>query len=265
MDREKLKNYLDSGLSTRKIAKLENMGKSNVGYWVNKHELTGYMKYKKPEYTDINYFKKIDTKEKAYILGFLLGDGCLEDHMISAQIALCDKEILDFLSSELGCNVQTTNRLDKKKRIFPSAGIFIGNKTIVTNLKMLFGGNKKEDRHIPIISPKLERYLLLGFFDAEGCITWGKRKDRNKLWQKITFTSQYKMLEGIQNILYKNDIASKLRPRKDCNSYNIEFSNKDAILKFLDLIYPNDEFIVLKRKFNNAQALRLELGEFGEA
>ena len=121
-------------------------------------------------------------------------------------------------------------------------------------------------RHIPFVSPKYERYLLQGFFDAEGCITWGRRKDRNRIWQKISFTSQYKMLEGIQNILYKKGIASKIKPKSDSSKcFVIEFANKNDVLAFLDIIYPNDEFIVLKRKYKNAQALRLELGEFGES
>lgn len=264
MDKIKLQEYLEKGLTNREIAKLEGLGKSTIGYWVSKYNLNDYLKYKKPQYKDINYFNKIDTKEKAYILGFLLGDGCLTDNNLILNIALGDIEVINFISNEIGCNIQTSNKLDKKKRIFPNANICIGNMSIIKSLKMLFGGYNKDERHIPIVSPKYERYLLQGFFDAEGCVTWGKRKDRDRLWHKISFTSQYKMLEGIQNILYKNDIITKLRPKSDGDCYVIEFSNKKSVVKFLNLIYPNDEFIVLKRKFKNAQALRLELGEFGE-
>ena len=38
----------------------------------------------------------------------------------------------------------------------------------------------KKGRNLPITSKKLEPYLLQGFFDAEGCITWGYRADRNR-------------------------------------------------------------------------------------
>lgn len=266
MDNKMLKGYLEQGLSHRDIAKLTGKGKSTIGYWVKQYGLEDSQKYKKPEYKDVNYFSKINTKEKAYILGFLLGDGCLTDDYIIVNIALEDKEVLDFVSKEFGCNISTSTKLNKKKKQFPNASINIGNNQIVRDLKMLFGGNKKYDRHIPIISPKYEAYLLQGFFDAEGCITWGRRKDRNRVWQKVSFTSQYRMLEGIQNILYKNGIPTKLKPKSDnSDCYIIEFSSKDCVLKFLKVIYPNDDFIVLNRKYNNAQALRLELGEFGEA
>lgn len=265
MEEKILKNYLEDGLTTREIGRKVGKHESTVSYWINKYNLNESAKYKKPQYNDVNYFNKIDTKEKAYILGFALGDGCLNNKSLSIRIALKDIEILEFIQSELNCNIQTSNTLNKKKRIFPHASVKIGNKALVKDLNRLFGGQLKEDRHIPFISPKLERYLLQGFFDAEGCITWGRRKDRNRIWQKISFTSQYRMLEGIQNILYKNGIATKLKPKSNDNCYIIEFTAKDSVLKFLDIIYPNDNFIVLNRKYKNAQALRLELGEFGEA
>lgn len=266
MDKETLKKYLEEGLSNKQIAKITNKGKSTVGYWVNKYGLNEYLKYNKPEYSDINYFSKIDTREKAYILGMLLGDSCLTDDSMTISLSLKDTEILEFIKSEINCNIRNSYILDKKRKIFPNTTISIGNKTIINDLKKLFGGNLKESRHIPIIPQKFERYLLQGFFDAEGCVTWGKRKDRDKVWQKISFTSQYRMLEGIQNILYKNGIPAKLKPKSDnSNCFVIEFSNKKSVLEFLDIIYPNDDFIVLKRKYEKAQALRLELGEFGES
>ena len=111
----------------------------------------------------------------------------------------------------------------------------------------------------------MERYLLLGFFDADGCITWGRRKDRNRIWQKVSFTSQLHLLEGVQKMLYSNiGISSTIRPKSDEECYIIEISNKEDVLKFINYIYPeNDKFIILQRKYLKANALRLELEEFG--
>ena len=47
-----------------------------------------------------------------------------------------------------------------------------------------------------------------------------------------------------------------------CFFYYENFSNYP--IKFLDYIYPDDEFVILQRKYLKAQALRLELEEFGE-
>lgn len=266
MDKLKLLQYLNEGLSTRQIGRLVGKHHNTISYWIDKYNLRDDMRYKKPTYNNPNYFSKIDTKEKAYILGFLLGDSYLSDDVMELSISLSDLEVMKFIQSQLGCNIQTSTILNKKQKRYPRARIVIGNNQIIKDLNVLFGGQLKEDRNVPFISLKLERYLLQGFFDAEGCITWGKRKDRDRIWHKISFTSQYKMLEVIQNILFKYEISTKLKPKSDGSKcFVIEFARKKDVLDFLDIIYPNDKFIVLTRKHDTANALRLELGEFGES
>ena len=107
--------------------------------------------------------------------------------------------------------------------------------------------------------------MLLGFFDADGSISYGIRKDRNRFWQQVRFTSQLKLLEGIQQMLYKNiGISSIIRPKKGEDCYVISFGSKEDVLKFINYIYPkDDDFIILQRKYLKANAVRLELEEFG--
>lgn len=107
--------------------------------------------------------------------------------------------------------------------------------------------SSKENKHCPIISKNLERYLVQGFFDGDGCLTWGLRKDRNRIWQKISFTSSLKVLTGIQQILLKQcAISTIIRPKANENCFVLEFANKKDVLKFLNFIYPDDNFIILK-------------------
>lgn len=266
IEKSVLIDYLRQGMTTREIAKKVGKGSSTIDYWINKYNIKEHSKYKKPQYKDLTYFNKINTKEKAYIIGFMLGDSCInKKDIVEISVALQDKEILDFIAEEIGCNVSINTTLNKKQRRFPKARIVIGKPQLTRDIIKLFGGRSKEERRIPIIPERLERYLVQGFFDAEGCITWGFRKDRNRLWQKISFTSQLKMLQGIQKILLKQDIATLIRPKSGEKCYIMEFSDKLRVLKFLDYIYPDDGFIILKRKYKKAQALRLELGEFGGA
>ena len=263
MEKQKLKGYLQQGMSTREIASLDEVSvtKSTVTYWINKHDLNDEMKYQKPQYKNTDIFNKVDSKEAAYILGFLLGDGHMDkDNTLSCSVAIDDKEVLYFFQEIIGCNVRENHTFKPEQRRFPHAKINIDNKDIATDMKKYWGGRLKKDRNMPIISPDYRPYLLLGFFDADGCITWGERKDRNRLWHKISFTSSLSLLEGVQRILLEYDIASKLRPKKGEDCYVLEFSDKERVSKFLDVIYPNDNFIILERKYQKAKALRLELG-----
>ena len=106
--------------------------------------------------------------------------------------------------------------------------------------------------------------MIRGIFDADGCITWGYRKDRNRIWHKVSFTSSLGILTSVQKVLYKIGISTIVRPKANEDCYVLEFTNKKDILKFYNYLYADDSFIPLKRKFDNYNALRLELGELSE-
>lgn len=264
MDKQFLIQCLQKGMSTREIEALPNvtMKRSTISYWIKKWDLDNYMKYRKPIYIN-NYFNTIDTKEKAYILGYTLADGYINNSTIEYGCEIADKEILDFISSEIGAKVQEDLVCNPKQRRFPRARITIGNKFLVNDINKLSGGTK-ENKTFPRIKKELERYMLLGFFDGDGCLTWGYRKDRNRIWQKVNFTGSYKLLFAIQKHLTKLGIVSALRPKSNENCFVLELSSKKDVLQVLSYIYGKEDLIVLRRKYNKYNALRLELGEFEE-
>lgn len=263
MDKLYLIQLLEEGKTQKQIAEITGKSKSTVGYWINKYSIQSYSKNAKPIYKDEFMFNKIDTKEKAYIIGYALADGYISNKTVEFGCTLQDKEILEFISKYIGANLKEDKTYIKEKRRFPRARITIGNKNIVTDFNKHC--SSKENKRVPIIPKELDKYLIQGFFDGDGCITWGRRKDRNRIWHKINFTSSLKVLEGIQQILLKQcNISTIIRPKANENCYILEFANKKDVLNFLNYIYPNDDFIILNRKYKKANALRLELGEFGE-
>lgn len=263
MDKLYLIQLLKEGKTQKQISEITGKSKSTVGYWIKKYDIQSYSKNAKPEYKDEFMFNKIDTKEKAYIIGYALADGYISDKSIEFGCQLKDKEILQFISNYTGANLKEDNAYIKEKRRFPRARLCICNKNIITDFNKHC--SSKENKHIPIIPKELNRYLVQGFFDGDGCLTWGRRKDRDRIWHKINFTSSLKVLEGIQQILLKHcNISTAIKPKAKENCFILEFSNKKDVLKFLNYIYPNDDFIILNRKYEKAKALRLELGEFGE-
>ncbi len=219
------------------------------------------MKYKKVKYKDENYFNMIDTKEKAYIVGYTLADGYISNNNLEYGCALKDKEILEFIGNQLGANVREDTYLNKETKRFPRARITIGNKKLVKDINK-FGS--KENKTFPCISKELEPYMLLGFFDGDGCLTYGKRKDRNKIWQKVSFTGSYKLLIAIQKLLSKLEITSSVFPKSNENCFVLELSSKKDVIKIMEYMYGKRDLIILHRKFNKYNALRLEWEEFGE-
>lgn len=256
--REELFLWLNEGKTNRQIAEMAGCSRTNIGPLINKWGLREQQKYHKRDRFSVN---KIDTPEKAYLLGFVVCNAAIDmKKMVEISVALRDREVVDALAQLVDANVNVSNACDPKARRFPRARISKKIPDILT----FVGAAAKEHRHYPIVSEKLERYLLLGAFDADGCITWGRRKDKNRIWQKICFNSCIGVCLGVQQVLRKHlQIASVVRPKSDKeNCYTLEFSAKEDVLKFLDFIY-QDDFIVLHRKYSKACALRLELEENG--
>ena len=132
------------GKTERQISKESGYSKSNVGYWISKYELNDLSKHKKVKYKDENMFNKIDTPEKAYILGFTLADSYISEKNIEYAVALNDCEILDFISKQIGGKVNKSYVLDKKNKRFPRARYSVSNKNILIDINK--HGSKKTDR-----------------------------------------------------------------------------------------------------------------------
>ena len=204
---------------------------------------------------------KIDSKELAYVIGFIAADASIDSiNRVDLSVSIKDKVVLDFISQVIGSNIYMYNTYIKEKKIFPH---YRTSRKIKDILKFV-GSNKKDSRNLPIVKNELVKYLVLGFFDGGGCITWGRRKDRNRIWQNISFTSSFSLLEPIQKILLNIGISSSIRPKGTEKCFVLKISSKKDVLKFCNWLYSDENFIILKRKFDVFRALRLELGEFGE-
>lgn len=236
-----------------------------MSYHVKKHNLQQYSKCSRNKDTILtNEFEVIDTPQKAYILGFILGDGCIAKNqldLVEISIAYKDKEVLEYIAKNIKANINFHMTLNRKTRTFPHCSIVKKIPHITKHL----GGRLKPERHYPRVRKDLQRYLLQGFFEADGCVTWGIRKDRSRIWQKISFTHHSKCLIGLQTFLSNVlNISTKVLPKSHENAFVLTFCKKENVLKFLQYIYPDKTNIVLKRKYDKYIALRLKSEENGE-
>lgn len=73
----------------------KGIGYKTVLYWIKQYSLQTNFPKLPPLHLD-----KIETKEWAYFIGFVCGDGSItETEVVELTLALKDKEILDFLSN----------------------------------------------------------------------------------------------------------------------------------------------------------------------
>lgn len=257
ISKERLENFLKEGKTTRQIASELRVTNTTISRYIRNYNLN-YL-YKKPKYSPY-HLTEINNKKIAYLLGFIIADASINNETVEISVAVKDSELIKLFSSILGINYRIDNTLIKESKGFPRMRLV----RKIIGIRKFIGGNKKKDRNVPIIKKDLEVYMIRGIFDADGCITWGYRKDRNRIWHKISFTSTLSILTSVQKILYKIGISTIVRSKSKEDCYVLEFANKNDILKFYDYLYADKSFIPLRRKFTNYNALRLELGEFGE-
>lgn len=210
-----------------------------------------------------DYFKKIDSAEKAYWLGFLYADGCItrfykgdEIRSMSLEISLAikDKEHLVKFNKAIDSNVPIKCRdisLNGKKH---------GSCRLVINCtKMCYDlinlgctPHKTFDIKFPtndIVPDEYIKFWMEGFFDGDGCICIPESTGKSRMIVNITGIEP--MLKSIGSFLVNNEIITKtpiIHRRNGSNACGI-FLYGNNMKRFLDYIY-QDTNIYLTRKYN---------------
>ncbi len=196
-----------------------------------------------------NYFEKIDTHEKAYILGFIVADGCVKKSGLTIVIKSSDDIILKFIKKEMECDIPIryfSRQLPCIKGYY--AGLDIARIKIVKDLERL--GVMQNKTYLMKSFPKVDERLfgsfLLGFFDGDGYIS-DLSKDNC-----ICFSNSLSILKELQNYLIERfGIKGCLRHRRgieNVNSCMLDIKGSFQIEKIYHLMYSDCKFSLYRKK-----------------
>ena len=201
---------------------------------------------------DRYFFHNIDTKEKAYWLGFITADGYVNEDRNLLQIHLQwpDREHLEKFKRAL----QAESRIQVKQEIHsitgnPIATLVLNGKEVVEGLvkqgvRQVKSGIELPPENIP------EEFIpdyIRGLWDGNGHIDY----------KKIDLRSSYKMCSWVQDILVQKCGVSKTVIGFDSNIYRL-FCCKNRINVLKYLYYPCvNKNICLNRKYKQAKVLML--------
>lgn len=213
----------------------------------------GYKRTSSKLVYDRYFFHQIDTKEKAYWLGFVTADGYVNEQRKFLQIHLqwSDKEHLEKLLKA----IQAEKRIQVKQELHSITGnkiatICLNGKEIVEGLVKQGVRQGKSTRENPPENLPEEFYpdYIRGLWDGDGCI--------NK--RKIDISISFKMCAWLQDVLIKKCNITKTNICFHCNTYRLMITkNRLNVLEYL--YYPClSKDIVLDRKYKNAKILLLE-------
>ena len=248
------KQYLD-GISTVQLGKKYGIGHKSIAVVLEERNIERNSALSERKYTlDEHYFDKIDSPNKAYILGLLYADGsnCKSKYTIRIQLQESDRDILEKIRKELNYTKEL-RYVDCSKRVYGNGyvsknlySLDIYSKHMCNTLENIgMIPNKSLTLTFPnCITDDLMPHFIRGYLDGDGHIP-----------QKsycVTITSTESFCFSIQSIV--KDRLNIDCTIKDASCHNgvtrvFMITKKKDSKKFLDYIY-KDADIYLERKYD---------------
>lgn len=245
--------YNQDKKSESEIAKILKVSQPTVGRWLKNWGIErrtpseALRKYSVNEH----YFDKIDTPEKAYILGFFYADGCnaVSSRCIHFTLAEQDEEILIKIKECLEAEIEIEHLPAKE------CNGYIGASQVCLKINSVYLNGvltklgAPEQKTFKIVFPDwlekdLIRHFIRGYYDGDGCIYLSHRRFAEvKITGNGIFLQQTgEILEdlGFHNVVRENKKNSKIG---DLFIYSTKTTEK-----FLDWLY-EDATIYLERKY----------------
>jgi intein/homing endonuclease len=201
---------------------------------------------------NIDYFKEINSPDKAYWLGYICADGSIKKSNNKVSLVSKDLEVIEGFKEAIGAEhaITKSETFDKRtNKTYTGYSVQIGNELFVANLINLgVTSNKTDVLEFPNIEEKYYSYFIAGLFDGDGSI-----RIKNNKSIGISLISTNEVLTFIKNyILNKFNIKPKYYCKVSENKPNVwrMILYADAF-KFLKFIYSDNTFkYYLKRKYN---------------
>lgn len=225
---------LTLGFTERQIrGKINNMG------------LTKNREYNK------DFFKNIDSANKAYWLGFIYADGNISNNSLNIEIDYSDRYLLKRFANDIDSQVEVTQR--ERDTTFNgytyhthTSLVRLYCKDIANQLiKLGVVPTKTYKKEYPKCD-KFFWHFLRGFLDGDGCLYLDKN---NKLVMHFTNPNEL-FLNYLQKKIYDAlSITGKIYKEKEWK-YRLYYSNQEEVKTILSMIYDlTDCDIKLERKY----------------
>lgn len=186
-------------------------------------------------YYNFNYFNKIDKPEKAYWIGFILGDGHIYNKTVNIGIIDSDIKLLYNLIDEINGNYEQVRKINCERLV----RLDLNNTQIVQDLINLgIPAKNKSYTAKPLDIPFINAFYL-GLFDADGSV--GVYNDKVNYKKKIyKYKSFYLQLAGTKEICegFRDFLGYKTKYiYKRCNYYQFKLRNKNTCLNTYKKLY----------------------------
>lgn len=212
---------------------------------------------KKSQVENIDFFKNIDSNEKAYFYGLILADGTVFGNTLRLNLVEKDRKVVDIFKNTVITDnkIKVINYNSKNKNHQNQISLSITNKEFVDNLKNLGVVENKSKLLGDFYLPRNKLFLsfLRGYFDGDGCISLDKKSATNvKGIFNLVGTKKFLLVikEELIKILPEDKITitPRFKDRPDTGNQLVVTGNY-KIIRLMRQIYENCEDNFLDRKY----------------
>jgi hypothetical protein len=196
------------------------------------------------------YFEKIDTPEKAYILGFIFADGCNyrnesnQSFWLAIKVQLSDIDILEKIKNELNPNNRIYRFSDRGR--FCASVVFSGNELSKKLAELGCVPRKSLIVDYPsCINNDLHSHFIRGYFDGNGSIA-KQHREHGELYYAVQISGSVSIINSLNGIIMSAlALSGYVYNQGKVACYRLKKAN--SVAGFLRWIY-HDSTIFLDRK-----------------
>ena len=199
---------------------------------------------------NLDYFKDIDTEDKAYFLGLIAADGSISSSGLKIELQEEDNYILEKFRDIISPSrpIHIFDRTAKKPNSKVTNCFGISSKYLEPIFKEYHIVNRKsfKNTQLPKLNKEFMPHFIRGYFDGDGSVYVSKNNLYIKFIGNTLFINE--LLEYLVNEL--NITKVKCHQAKDGQAYTNYFSiaRKDDIKLLYNYMYTNSNFYLTRKK-----------------
>lgn len=211
-----------------------------------------------------NYFSCIDSREKGYLLGFLVSDGWIHQprNQVGLSLAQQDKWVVELFKKETktAANIvvrpggEKINPQGKKVKAQATHQVIVSSAKMIEDLKLLGICERKTGREIlPLVNGFPQSHVLRGILDGDGTIY----KHSNGKNTCVRFTGGPHLVAQISMYLHLSRGVEYQFPNQKGNEnlWYVEWSREQDCQQITRYLYYESENLRLDRKYEKAKNL----------